>query len=243
LQSRAPPHRATRLSLPGIACRSRRRPGPHGEATPQTYIAVRALARVRTRPVDALAVVGLQLIATLIDLVERPISMRRLAWLLALGRWRRACAVPLDPPPSGAPAGDEPPRSGGSCGSVDAEDPRYLDPARGTTSSPGPSSRCSSTRWSSTTRERTIVPGRAETWTTSPDGRHLSFRLRTTSSTTGRPFTAADVKFSLERLLKPSIHSQGASSSRPRGRADYIAGAAKEVRGIRVPAPDGVEST
>src|SRR5438132_1520017 len=76
-----------------------------------------------------------------------------------------------------------------------------------------------------------IVPGLAETWTTSPDGRHLGFRLRhDVVFGTGRPFTAADVKFSLERLLKPSIHSQGAEFFHGlEGATDYIAGAASST--------------
>src|SRR5262249_60614939 len=60
--------------------------------------------------------------------------------------------------------------------------------------------------------------------------------------TSGRPFTAADVKYSLERLLKPSIHSQGAEFfTGIEGATDYAAGRVGEVRGIRTAAPDRVE--
>jgi len=169
--------------------------------------------------------------------------MRRLAWLLALGALAAACAVPLDPPPSGAPAGDEPPRSGGVLRLGDAEDPRYLDPARGYDVVSWSFEQMLFNTLVEYDQGTNIVPGLAETWTTSPDGRHFGFRLRhDVVFSTGRPFTAADVKFSLERLLKPSIHSQGAEFFHGlEGATEYIAGAAKEVRGIRIPAPDRVE--
>src|SRR5207247_584465 len=88
-----------------------------------------------------------------------------------------------------------------------------------------------------------IVPELAESWTLSPDGRHVSFTLRhDVVFSTGRPMTAADVKYSLERLLRPAIHSQGAEFfDGIEGAKDYIAGKTKEVRGIRAPAPDRVE--
>src|SRR5439155_16065710 len=83
----------------------------------------------------------------------------------------------------------------------------------------------------------------AESWTMSADGRHLSFPLRRdVVFSTGRPMTAADVKYSLERLLKPSIHSQGAAFFHGvEGAAEYVAGKATEIRGIRIPTPDRVE--
>ncbi len=168
--------------------------------------------------------------------------MRALAWLAALGALA-ACAVPLDPPPSGPASGPEPAHPGGVLRLADAEDPRTLDPARGYDVVSWSFEQMLFNTLVDYDSGTNIVPELATSWTTSPDGRHLSFPLRRdVVFSTGRPFTAADVKFSLERLLKPSIHSQGAEFFHGlEGATDYIAGRAKDVRGIRVPAPDRVE--
>src|SRR5439155_6948054 len=86
------------------------------------------------------------------------------------------------------------------------------------------------------------VPELAASWSTSEDGRHVSFVLRReVAFSSGRALSAADVKYSLERLLRPSVHSQGAEFFHGvEGAKDYIAGKAKEVRGIRTPAPDRI---
>jgi peptide/nickel transport system substrate-binding protein len=169
--------------------------------------------------------------------------MRRLAGLLAVGVLAAGCAVPLDPPPSGPPAGDEPPRPGGVLRLADAEDPRYLDPARGYDVVSWSFEQMLFNMLVNYDRGTRIVPELAESWTMSPDGRHLSFNLRQdVVFSTGRPFTAADVKYSLERLLKPSLHSQGAEFFHViDGADDYVAGRAGAVRGIRTPAPGRVE--
>src|SRR5947207_1636255 len=88
-----------------------------------------------------------------------------------------------------------------------------------------------------------IVPELAESWTTSADGRVVTFVLhRDVRFSSGRPFTAADVKYSIERLLKPAIHSQGAEFFHGiEGAAEYVAGTAPEVRGVRVVGPDRLE--
>ena len=89
---------------------------------------------------------------------------------------------------------------------------------------------------------RPIVPSLAQSWEMSADGRRFDFRLRTdVQFSTGRPMTAADVKYSLERLMRPSMHSPGAEFFRQvEGAADYAAGKATEVSGIATPAPDRV---
>ena len=169
--------------------------------------------------------------------------MRRSAWLVLLGVLAAACAVPLDPPPSGPPDGDEPPRRGGVLHEASGEDPRYLDPAKGyDTVSWGLEQMLFNTLVDYDAGTN-IVPELAESWTLSPDGRHVSFTLRhDVVFSTGRPMTAADVKYSLERLLRPAIHSQGAEFFHGiEGAKDYIAGKTKEVRGIRAPALDRIE--
>src|SRR5439155_1714460 len=174
---------------------------------------------------------------------RRAADVRRPAWLLLLGVLAAACAVPLAPPPSAPPDGDEPPRRGGVLHEASGEDPRYLDPAKGyDTVSWGLEQMLFSTLVDYDAGT-TIVPELAESWTLSPDGRHVGFTLRhDLVFSTGRPMTAADVKYSLERLLRPAIHSQGAEFFHGiEGAKEYVAGVAKEVRGIRAPAPDRIE--
>ncbi|HLK12025.1 MAG TPA: ABC transporter substrate-binding protein [Candidatus Binatia bacterium] len=154
-----------------------------------------------------------------------------------------ACAVPLDPPPAGPADGGGPPRPGGVLRLGSPEDPHTLDPAKG----------YDTASWSfelmlfdtlvAYDQGTNLVPELAASWEVSADGRRWAFRLRPdVRFSTGRPLTAADVKFSLERLLKPTIHSQGAEFfAGLEGAADFGAGRAAEVRGIVVPAPDRVE--
>jgi len=55
--------------------------------------------------------------------------------------------------------------------------------------------------------------------------------------------TAADVKYSLERLLRPTIHSQGAEFFHGiEGAKDYVADTAKEVRASARPHPTASSS-
>ncbi len=172
--------------------------------------------------------------------------MRAAAWLLVAAvaaGLSSGCVVPLDPPPAGSADGGEPPRPGGVLRLGAPEDPRTLDPARG----------YDTVSWSfeqmlfdtlvGYDAGTDIVPELAVSWTTSPDGRLVSFTLRhDVHFASGRAFTAADVKYSLERLLKPAIHSQGAEFFQGlEGAADYVAGKASEVRGIRVVAPDRID--
>ncbi len=49
----------------------------------------------------------------------------------------------------------------------------------------------------------TVQPDLAESWTTSPDGRQITFRLRQAKLHNGEPLTSADVKFTYERILNP----------------------------------------
>jgi peptide/nickel transport system substrate-binding protein len=55
----------------------------------------------------------------------------------------------------------------------------------------------------------TPMPGLAESWTVSPDGKTYTFKLRQgVQWHDGKPFTSADVKFSIEKLVTP-FHSRG----------------------------------
>lgn len=52
-------------------------------------------------------------------------------------------------------------------------------------------------------------PGLAESWTVSPDQRSYTFKLRSgVKWQDGAPFTSADVKFSVEKIVKP-LHARG----------------------------------
>jgi len=54
-------------------------------------------------------------------------------------------------------------------------------------------------------RNGRIVPGLAESWTVSPDGKEYVFKLRTgVKYHDGEAFDASDVKFSIDRLIDPS---------------------------------------
>jgi ABC-type transport system substrate-binding protein len=82
-----------------------------------------------------------------------------------------------------------------------------------------------------------VVPSLAEYWTISDDGKRITFYLRKgVRFHNGRPVTAADVKFSLERLVenRPGNACYQYFTSRVAGAEDYWQGKAKEVRGFRV---------
>jgi oligopeptide transport system substrate-binding protein len=154
-----------------------------------------------------------------------------------------SCAVPLDPPPAGDPASPGEPRRGGVLRLPEAEDPHTLDPAKGYDEISWSIEQMIFNTLVDYDAGTTIVPALAESWTTSPDARVFTFALRRdVEFSTGRRFTSADVKYSLERVLKPSVHSLGAEFFQGiEGAPDYVAGKATEVTGIRTPAPDRVE--
>jgi ABC-type transport system substrate-binding protein len=126
-----------------------------------------------------------------------------------------------------------------------ADDPHTLDPAKG----------YDTASWSfelmlfdtlvAYDQGTNLVPALATSWTLDTDGRHYTFRLRPdVRFSTGRLLDATDVKFSLERLLTPALHSQGAEFFADlEGASDFRAGRAAHVSGIAAPAPDRVEFT
>jgi peptide/nickel transport system substrate-binding protein/oligopeptide transport system substrate-binding protein len=163
-----------------------------------------------------------------------------LAALLAAG-----CAVPLDPPPAGPPGGDEPPRRGGTLHLAAGEDPKTLDPARGYDTVSWLFEQMLFDTLVTYDEGTNIVPDVAASWETSPDRLRTTFRLRhDVRFSSGRAMTAADVKYSLERLLSRAVHSQGAEFFQGLvGAADFMAGRAPAVAGIATPADDVVEFT
>jgi oligopeptide transport system substrate-binding protein len=82
-----------------------------------------------------------------------------------------------------------------------------------------------------------VVPDLAQSWTVSPDRRTYTFTLRSDARfQDGRPITAADVKYSLERALDPATRSPVARTYLGDivGAADRLRGTASSVAGITV---------
>jgi len=154
-----------------------------------------------------------------------------------------ACTTPLEAPPPGAADGDGAPRSGGVLRLASAEDVRTLDPAKGYDVDSWSFEQMIFSTLVDYGDGTSMVPEVASSWTTTPDGRHVHVQLRgDVRFSTGRQLTAHDVKYSLERVLRPHIHSQGAEFfAGIEGAADYVAGRAPDVRGIVVPAGDRLE--
>ncbi len=82
-----------------------------------------------------------------------------------------------------------------------------------------------------------VAPDLAESWTISPDGLEYRFALRDgVTFHDGQPFTSADVKYSLERVLKPATKSPGSAFFRQIvGAPDVISGKSPHAAGIRTP--------
>lgn len=88
-----------------------------------------------------------------------------------------------------------------------------------------------------------LVPGLAEGWEASADGRRYRFMLRPgLVFSDGTPLTASDAVGSLERVLDPQTRSQGAEYFRGVvGASEFARGAAPHVAGLRAPDPRVVE--
>jgi ABC-type transport system substrate-binding protein len=81
-----------------------------------------------------------------------------------------------------------------------------------------------------------LIPELARSWVRSSDGLAYTFDLRDdVRFSNGRALLAADVKFSIERVLTPGTRSQGIEFfTRIAGATDFVAGRASEVRGLQV---------
>lgn len=87
--------------------------------------------------------------------------------------------------------------------------------------------------------EAKVVADLAETWQVSPDGRVYRFTLREgVTFHDGQPLSSADVKYSLERVLRPETKSPGSSFFRQiEGAPAVIAGQTPHASGIETPGP------
>jgi ABC-type transport system substrate-binding protein len=84
-----------------------------------------------------------------------------------------------------------------------------------------------------------LVPDLAQSWEISPDATRFTFHLRHDARfSNGRGVTSADVKYSIERVLRPATQSKGIEYYRGiAGAEDFVAGRARDVRGILTPDP------
>jgi ABC-type transport system substrate-binding protein len=84
-----------------------------------------------------------------------------------------------------------------------------------------------------------LIPCAAASWNSSPDQRIHTFHLRPDMAfANGRPVTSADYVYSLERILTPSTAAPLANYlAGLKGIADFQAGKASHVAGIRAPGP------
>jgi len=88
-----------------------------------------------------------------------------------------------------------------------------------------------------------VLPGVAESWRLSTDGKIYTFRLRHgVVFHNGRPVTSADVLYSWHRAASPKLLSEGKSFLGPvEGIEAYVEGKAKTVSGLRAPDDRTVE--
>ena len=91
----------------------------------------------------------------------------------------------------------------------------------------------------------TLVPDLAESYEISGDGTVFTFKLRPgVKFHNGRELVADDVKYSIERVVKPETQSPGAGFfATIAGFDDFQSGAATELAGIKVVDPATIEFT
>lgn len=89
------------------------------------------------------------------------------------------------------------------------------------------------------TTDGKVVPGMAEKWTISPDGRTLTFQLRDAKWSDGKPVTAQDFEYAIKRLLNPKIAAEYAFAAYYiKGAQDYNLGKTPNADGVGVKAKD-----
>ncbi|HUR23474.1 MAG TPA: ABC transporter substrate-binding protein [Acidimicrobiales bacterium] len=90
-------------------------------------------------------------------------------------------------------------------------------------------------------RSDAVVPSLADRWEASGDQRQWDFHLRPGSTfSNGRAITAADVKYSLDRIARPGSGSPAADLLQPVSGYVALRQGATDLAGVTVPAPDVV---
>ena len=87
---------------------------------------------------------------------------------------------------------------------------------------------------------RTILPGVAESWDISPDGRTYTFHLRANARwSNGDPVTAQDFRDSFLRVLDPALGCEQSNVAFPIvGAQDFLEGRLKDPNAVGLRAPD-----
>ena len=165
--------------------------------------------------------------------------MRRLAAVVVCALVVGACTGG-----GGSAKGNGKPRSGGTF-RIGMERPRSLDPAQAHTPEEillADQLFDSLTAYESSTL--TVQPAVAASWTTTPDQQHWDFTISPAATfSNGRPITATDVKYSLERLARRGSTATTSFLLEPvSGFAAFNdpKGNATELTGIKVTAPNVV---
>lgn len=93
-------------------------------------------------------------------------------------------------------------------------------------------------------KDMKLVPAHAERWDNRDNLTYTFYLKKGTKFHNGREVTAADFKYSLERILNPKTKSELSGVLLPvKGAGDMLAGKAKEVSGIKVKDPYTLEIT
>lgn len=139
----------------------------------------------------------------------------------------------------------ETPRYGGTWMGAIANDPPTLDPAYSVAAVDGQLIALLYDGLIGFDTEGRPIPNLAARWDISPDNRTYTFYLVDNAYFhNGKPFTAADVKYSFERVLHPDTASPRTwVLDRIAGAQAFMAGEASEVAGIRVLDPYTIEIT
>lgn len=176
--------------------------------------------------------------------------MRRLLWLLltALVVVQPTSSTGLDGVSGGRPTastGSRPGAGGGGLLRVGVTALATLDPARArTVDQQLVADQLFDSLTALDARTKAVVPSLAARWEASPDQRQWDFRLRRGAVfSNGRTVTAADVKYTLERIARPGSGSPASDLLQPV--AGYVAlrQGAPELAGVTTPAPDVVRIT
>jgi oligopeptide transport system substrate-binding protein len=124
-------------------------------------------------------------------------------------------------------------------------DPQSLDPHKSSTVEEANILRDLFTGLVAQDPDAKIIPGAAESWQVSPDGKVYTFKLRKHAWSDGTPVTADDFVFSMRRVVDPKTASEYAYMLAPIAKAeDITAGKAKgEELGVKAIDPGTLEIT